>query len=260
MYNRSADYKMKRKKRDCPLPTFISGVVLLMASHSGYGFAAVQDSDGAPARRAVAITVDDVPYVGGPQHIEDVRRVTERFLQVVRERAVPVSAFVTGANVLVEGQVDDRMALLERWCDAGIDLEGHSNSHLSFNDLGLQNYIDDVVQGLLLPKRIMEARGRAVRFYRHPFNHTGANEQAKRAFEDFSRARKIQLAPFTVEHADYLFNSIYLDARARADLTQLDVAFNFAERISRENFGREIPQISTTMRSCANEWRALALS
>ena len=62
------------------------------------------------------------------------------------------------------------------------------------------------------------------------------------------------LAPFTIEHSDYLFNSLYEDALMKQDKTtanrisnaymaQLDSALVFAEKLSRETFGRNIPQI-----------------
>ncbi len=249
----SAD-NLLAKLKSCDKRSFTSGIVLLIVCLLGPSLAMNQQRGDVTAKRAVAITIDDVPYVGGPQHIEEVRRVTEELLQVVRSRAVPVSGFVTGTHVVVDGQVDERIALLRQWRDSGVDLEGHSHSHLSFNDLGLQNYTDDVVRGLMFPEKIMREREKTVRFYRHPFNHTGTTEQSKRAFENFLSARGIRLAPFTVEHADYLFNTVYVDARARGDLrfaervadaylTQLDVAFRFAEKIARENFGREIPHV-----------------
>ncbi|HEX9950174.1 MAG TPA: hypothetical protein VGB53_00255, partial [Rubricoccaceae bacterium] len=65
--------------------------------------------------------------------------------------------------------------------------------------------------------------------------------------------RGVRLAPFTVEHADYLFNDLYADALQRGDtalaartgaafLTHLDAALDFAEGLSVETFGREVPQ------------------
>jgi peptidoglycan/xylan/chitin deacetylase (PgdA/CDA1 family) len=201
----------------------------------------------------VAITIDDLPYVGGPQHLEDAARTAAQFVAALARYEAPASGFVTGAHVLVEGQVDARLDLLRRWRDGGVRLENHSFSHQSFHRLPLAAYLDDAAQGLLFPERIMRERSDSVRFYRHPFNHTGNTEEARRAFDAFLEKRGLRLAPFTVEHADYVFNALYMDARARSDsaamarigeayLAQLDAAFAFAERLADETFGRPIPQ------------------
>jgi hypothetical protein len=66
--------------------------------------------------------------------------------------------------------------------------------------------------------------------------------------------RGYRIAPFTVEHRDYLFNALYVAARAQGDsvrmgrigdayLAQLDTAFAFAEELSRDTFGRDVAQV-----------------
>lgn len=206
------------------------------------------------ADRTVAITIDDLPYVGGPQELAAARNATEGILAALDEARAPARGFVTGSRVVVEGQVDERIALLRRWRSAGVRLENHSWSHSSFETTPFTAYTEDVARGGVFPDLVMRAASDSVTFYRHPFNHTGPDETAKRRFEAWLSARGLRLTPFTVEHADYLFNSLYVDAGARGDaelaarieqayLDQLDAAFTFAEELSRETFGREIPQI-----------------
>jgi peptidoglycan/xylan/chitin deacetylase (PgdA/CDA1 family) len=206
------------------------------------------------AQRTVAITIDDLPYAGKPQTLEAATHTADAMIAAMKRYGVPAAAFVTGVNVMVDGQIDARLDLLRRWRDGGVCLENHGFSHSSFNKLSLEAYQDDVMQGHLFPERLMREAGDSVRWYRHPFNHTGASEEKKAAFAGFLNARHLQLAPFTVEHADYIFNALYLDAQARGDtaamkrigtayLAQLDTAFTFAEQLARETFGRDISQV-----------------
>ena len=206
------------------------------------------------AQRTVAITIDDLPYIGGPQILEAAVQTGEAMVTGLERYNAPAAAFVTGANVMIDGQVDARLDLMRRWRDAGVRLEYHSFSHRSFNKLSLGTYLDDAVQGQLFPEQLMREAGDSVRWYRHPFNHTGASKEKKEAFSQFLDARDLKLAPFTVEHGDYIFNALYVDALAQGDtaamrrigrayLMQFDTAIRFAERLSRETFGREIPQI-----------------
>ncbi len=205
-------------------------------------------------RPAVALTIDDLPYAGGPQRLEDAAGTAEAFVAALARYEAPASGFVTGASVMIDGQIDARLDVLRRWQDGGVRLENHSFSHRSFHQIPLADYLDDAAQGLLFPEHLMRAQGDSVRYYRHPFNHTGKTEAARQAFDVFLEERGLRLAPFTVEHADYAFNQLYVDARARGDsivmhrigeayLAQLDTAFAFAERLADETFGRAIPQV-----------------
>ena len=204
--------------------------------------------------RRVAVTIDDLPYVGGPDDIGAAERVTDRMLAALARRDVPAVAFVTSARVMLDGQVDERLDLLRRWRDVGIELANHSFSHLSFNRTAPWRYRDDVVRGDLVPRILLEEIGERPRYYRHPFNHTGPSREEKAAFEAFMTRRGYRIAPFTVEHADYLFNRLYVDALAERDsarmarigsayLDQLGIAFTYVEELSRETFGREIAQV-----------------
>lgn len=204
--------------------------------------------------RTVAITVDDLPHAGGERALSDARRVTEAMTEALMIHAVPASGFVTGRRVLVDGQVEERMELLREWVRAGVTLENHSFSHQSFHNWPAWRYQDDVLQGQLLPARIAAEFGDTVRFYRHPFNHAGLTLEIREKFAFFLARRGLQVAPFTVEHGDYLFNRLYVTARAagdteamrivgRAYLEQLELAFGFMEELAAETFGRPIPQV-----------------
>ena len=202
----------------------------------------------------VAITIDDLPYAGGPQRLEEATRTAEAFVEALARYEAPASGFVTGVNVMIEGQTDARLDVLRRWRDGGIHLDNHSFSHRSFHQIPQTAYLDDATQGLLFPDYLMREKSDSVRFYRHPFNHTGNTKAARHAFDRFLEERGLLLAPFTVEHADYLFNQLYVNAREKADsaamtrigeayLAQLDTAFTFAEDLAQETFGRAIPQV-----------------
>ena len=204
--------------------------------------------------RTVALTVDDLPYVGGGTALADAQRVTDAITEVLAIRGVPASGFVTGKQALVEGEAEERMELLREWVRAGATLENHSFSHHSFHDWPAWRYRDDVVQGQLLPARVAAEFGDTVRFYRHPFNHAGLTLEIRKDFGRFLALRGLQVAPFTVEHGDYLFNRLYVEARATGDtvamrrvgqayLEHLDLAFAFAEELTAETFGRPIPQV-----------------
>ena len=207
----------------------------------------------APGRRVV-ITIDDLPIAGVSDDLRAAKGVTEAICKALQRHGAPASGFVTGRHVMVPGEVDARLGLLRQYRDCGVELENHGYSHRSFHDMDFLEYLDDAVEGGLFPGLLMREIGKATRFYRHPFNHAGRTADDRQGFDDFLSLRGLQLAPFTVEHADYLFDRVYRNAEKTGDaaamakirqayLDQLDLAFDFAETLSRDTFGREIPQI-----------------
>lgn len=202
----------------------------------------------------VALTFDDLPLAGQRQDREHAEAATGGILKALASHGTTALGLVTTQNVFVEGQVDFRLDLLREWLEAGMPLGNHSHSHRSFQEVSLQEFQDDFVKGDLVPRMLMAEYGRTPRYYRHPFNHTGRTVEDKRAFERFMAKRGYRIVPFTVEHSDYAFNKVYVNALRKGDeelaamtgaayLEQLDAAMDFAERLTRETFGRDIPQI-----------------
>ena len=204
-------------------------------------------------RRSVALTFDDLPLVP-PADLAATQRVTNDLLCALTEHRAPAAGFVNEDKVHIPGEMDERIALLERWLDAGAVLGNHTYSHANLRDAPLAAYEDDFVHGEVITRRLLAGRGISTLYFRYPYTNTGPTQEVKESFEAFLRSRGYANAPFTVEHADYIYNLLWLEARARGDaegaqrvrqayLEHLDRAFAFFEELSRDTFGREIPQI-----------------
>jgi peptidoglycan/xylan/chitin deacetylase (PgdA/CDA1 family) len=133
-------------------------------------------------------------------------------------------------------------------------LGNHSFSHKDFVTTPLSRFQDDVVKGEVVLRQLLEARGQAPAYFRHPYMHTGPTKESREAFERFLRERGYRIAPFTIEAADYAFNALRGEAEsagnqelARRLLVEYvaynDQVFTWFERLSRELFGRDIPQV-----------------
>ncbi|MCZ6601288.1 MAG: polysaccharide deacetylase family protein [Acidobacteria bacterium] len=244
--------------------------LLLAALPSGMTFPGatppVDTGDGQSSRQVV-ITMDDLPKTMGSESLESATRVTEAILAALREHKAPTLGFVIGNKVFMKDEVDARLDLLRRWVAAGAELGNHSFSHPSFQKMDLIPYEDDVLRGDLAPRLIMEETDRPVRYFRHPYNQTGPSIEVKAEFRAFMAARGTIIAPFTVEHADYLFNRLWLEARENGNeeqaeririayLDHLSTAFDFAEELALDTFGGPIPQVFLIH---ANDINALCL-
>jgi len=248
--------------------TLIACLLLLVAAATGGPAVATEPSSGSALVRTVAITIDDVPLGGGRWSGDDpetVARINDGITSALVARGAPAIGFVTEERVQVVGQVDARMAVLQSWADAGIELGNHGYSHLSFQTTPLAEFQDDVIHGEVITTAVA---GRRPEFFRFPFNHTGPTAEAKESMRSFLASRGYTVAPFTVEHADYMYSAVYSAARRTGDpkaqrrildayLRHLDTAFAYAESLSVDLFGREIPQVFLIH---ANEINAVAMA
>lgn len=207
-----------------------------------------------PSTRRVAITIDDGPVVNEMQDLGNFERVSTGLIGALQAEQVTATIFINERQLNVQGQRDARVAVLERWLDAGFELGNHTYSHPSLNNVPLWRFADDVVKGEVITRSLLEQRGRSLVWFRYPYLHSGMTPEIHQAIVDFLEQRQYRVAPVTVDYADYAFAGAYRaqlragapEAAARikdAYLAQIDVGFEYAEKASVEVFGAEVPQI-----------------
>lgn len=211
------------------------------------------------ANRRVAITVDDLPGAipatpTANGHLHELEKYNQAIPAILKAHHAPAIGFVNEKRLHVAGERDARVALLQRWIDAGFELGNHSYSHANFNQISLQEMEDETIRGEVITRSLMTSSGKSERYFRYPYLFTGPTSELKEAFEGFLKSRGYKNAPVTVDNADYMFNDILCDALARKDkklaeqtkreyLQFAQTEFDYFEDASRKLFAREIPQI-----------------
>ena len=101
-------------------------------------------------KRRVAITFDDLPIaaeqLNGSWDLDGAKRVTQRLLETLKARRVPAIGFVNESKLHVPNQMDARIALLDQWLDAGMELGNHTFSHPILHRTPLAEYQEDVIR------------------------------------------------------------------------------------------------------------------
>ena len=207
--------------------------------------------------RRVAITFDDLPTVSvaGDGLAAD-RAMTEKLVAAIRESGAPAIGFVNEGKLAPAGGPPEagRVALLERWLDAGLDLGNHTYSHPDLHRVPLEDYEKEVARGDEVTRRLLAARKRRPRYFRHTFLHTGRDLGTKAGLERFLAARGYAVAPVTHDNSDWIFARAYAAASRRGDraladriaaayVPYIEAKFDYFERQSRRLFEREIPQV-----------------
>lgn len=207
-----------------------------------------------PAARAVAYTFDDLPATRFTS-LADAQAITARLLGHLRALHIPAIGFVNEGKLFrPPGEEDARTALLAAWLDAGLDLGNHTWSHLRLYDATLPDFEADVLRGEQVTRRLMAARGRAPRFFRHPTLNTGRDLATKAAAERFLAVHGYAVAPVTIDNDEYRYALAYDRARARGDSALMDrlgrdyirymgEVFGFYERLARSLLEREPAQV-----------------
>jgi peptidoglycan/xylan/chitin deacetylase (PgdA/CDA1 family) len=214
---------------------------------------ATAQSDAQSTGRAIALTFDDLPLTR-TKSLAVMKETTALLLRTLATEQVPAIGFVNEQKLFESGDIEQGAALLEAWLDAGADLRNHTYSHVSIDRVPFEQYRDDLIRGESVTKRLLESRGRRLRYFRHPQLRTGPTLEYKRALEALLAERGYRVAPVTIDNNDFVFADIYSRARDLGDLATMQrvgdayvpymesVVAHF-EQLSRDFLGYEVPQV-----------------
>jgi len=163
---------------------------------------------------AVAVTFDDLPARGS---LYTMRDTTEKLLRVLVANRVPAVGFVNEAKLFAGNEVDARTELLTAWLDAGFELGNHTYSHVAIDQVPFETYRADLIKGEAVTSRLLAARGRRLRYFRHPQLRTGPTPEYKAALDQLLRDRGYRVAPVTIDNNDFVFSAVYERARRAGD-------------------------------------------
>ena len=197
--------------------------------------------------REVAVTFDDLPVVRSSTPIAEQRRITRDLLRAIRSANVPAVGFVNERKVATNAHV----ALLEQWLDAGLELGNHTYSHPDLNTMDVAEYERDILRGEKITRALMRKHGRTLRWFRHPFLHTGKSAATRDRVNAFLAKHGYRVAPVTLDNSEWIFAAAY-DKAADAETRQrigaeyvayMDRKLGYYEQQSQQLFGRNIRHV-----------------
>jgi peptidoglycan/xylan/chitin deacetylase (PgdA/CDA1 family) len=201
-----------------------------------------------PITREVAVTFDDLPAVPASIPLERQRTLTRDLLRSIKTYNVPAIGFVNEGKL---GGEPAKAKLLEQWLDAGYELGNHTFSHPDLHRIDVAEYERDIEKGERVIRPLLQKRGRELRWFRHPFLHTGTSLDTKRRIETFLSKRGVRVAPVTLDNSEWIFARAYENAIAKGDvklkdrlgreyIAYMDRKLAYFEQQSLALFGRNI--------------------
>jgi peptidoglycan/xylan/chitin deacetylase (PgdA/CDA1 family) len=204
----------------------------------------------------MCVTFDDLPGVVAPgEGLPELTAITVKLLRAIVANGIPAIGFVNEGKLAPRGTPEpERVALLERWLAPGLELGNHTYSHLDLHKTSLDEFEADVVRGEATTKALLSSRHGRLRYFRHPFLHTGRSLDTRRALEGFLERRGYRVAPVTLDNSEWIFARAYALAKQRGDakaaasvasayVPYMEAKVEYFERQSVRLFSREIRQI-----------------
>jgi len=162
--------------------------------------------------RSIAFTFDDLPMSGRAESLETATEVTNRLLTKLKASNIVAAGFVNEQKLYFPGEIDRRVALLERWLDDGHELGNHTFSHIAINRASFDEYTEDLIRGETVTSQLLEKRGRKLRYFRHTQLRTGPTDEYRMRLSEFLKERNYRVAPVTIDSNEYLFAARYSEA------------------------------------------------
>lgn len=188
-------------------------------------------------KRTVAVTVDDLPWVG--KRPQDLRVSLERLARHITQRGVPATGFVVGSR--------PGLAAVQAWKRAGLEVADHSFSHKAYSSMTSEQFRNDVLANHQVVRRVLGVNLDGS-FFRYPFLDHGHTDEKVASMAAFMTQHHQSLAPVSLDTVDYLFADAYVatpqpNVAAALYVAHVQECAEHFEALSRELYGREIPLV-----------------
>lgn len=193
----------------------------------------------------VAVTIDDLPWVGALPPGESRVEATRRLLGAL-----------TGSDVVATGFVDcDRVQpgapVLRLWLDAGMRLGNHGAGHLDLNEAPPEEW---VAEARRCHAFVQELTGDSVVYFRYPYLHRGATPARYAAGRDAVADLGATVASVTIDTSDWILAAAYGDALRAGDAARAEAIgealvehvarqARHYRQVAREKVGRDIAHV-----------------
>ena len=207
-------------------------------------------------KKFMAVTFDDLPmntkYLkDGNQWIEQNKKI----ISTIKKYNIPAIGFVNEYKLYVNDKMDSsRLKVLQLWVDADLELGNHTFSHPDYHNTENETFFADIIKGEKIIKELLSQKNKKLRYFRHPFLHTGNSFEKKKALEDFLSEHNYTIAPVTIDNGEWIYARAYENAYYKNDfdlMKQIGSEYvkymmdkiNYFENQSIKLFGYEIKQI-----------------
>ncbi|MFT3841962.1 MAG: polysaccharide deacetylase family protein [Myxococcaceae bacterium] len=197
-----------------------------------------------PAGFDLAVTVDDLPFVGPTKRIEGPTQAELRIVEALKKHQVPATGFVVCSRITPD-------ATLDPWLRAQVPLSNHSTAHKSIDELPPREWELDVRS---CAEKVKSAAHVAPEYFRFPFLMTGATVERREAALKKLREWSLKPAPVSIDTSEWALVVPYVKALDGGDAATAKAireayvdhvvrATRHYRQVAQEVAGREVKQV-----------------
>jgi peptidoglycan/xylan/chitin deacetylase (PgdA/CDA1 family) len=199
----------------------------------------------------VSVTIDDVPNT----RLYEQNGFSSDLMHKLDSLNIPVTLFVNEGLLYKTDHVEKNTQLLETWAGKNyVSLANHTFSHSRYSKVGLDSFINDIEKGNEMLTQLAKKNDKSVRFFRFTYNDLGKDSAQHTEIRYYLKKENYEIAPFSVESADWLYNTVYLrylengqkeEARKIGEdyVKQSLRLFHYFDSLSLDLYGRKIKHI-----------------
>lgn len=146
-------------------------------------------------KRLIAITIDDLPFVGESKNFH-----LNMIIDAFKADSVPATGFVIAKEVTAKN-----LPTLRKFHDAGLGLGNHTTTHANLNRLSADAYIQEIAQA----DKILSPVLTEPKYFRYPYLVMGEGFKKERVMHYLS-SKNYQIAPISIDSKDFVFNQLLL--------------------------------------------------
>lgn len=150
-------------------------------------------------KKEICLTFDELPEAStfGESDRDAIAYLT---LQTLKTYEIKATGFVVG------DRVGTSFDMLGQWLNEGHTLGTMTYSNQDLNEIGIENFIENIRLGGEAIEEMLEGFGQKKRYFRYPFLHYGDNVETKRQIEMYLDHMDYVVAHATIIPEDYLYN------------------------------------------------------
>lgn len=208
-----------------------------------YATAGAEEPSFDPIR--VAITLDDLPWVGPLPEGDSANDALVRIAATLRVHEAPATGFV----VCDRAREDEQP--VTSWAAWGLSLGNHSAAHRDLNQTPVEEWLRDVERCDRFLRRFGDA---TTPYFRFPLLHQGDTAEKRERARDALRGLGLETAHVTVDTSEWILTRAHAAALRTGDaalrrqvgeefVRHILAAVEHADAVARRKVGRPVPQV-----------------